>query len=119
MTPAALANWINAANDALDQLDDTPTRWALDFIDDGNSFIDRVVDFAVETWGLDGDGYKAFFGSVLDNEDLPRPFKPVDWSLAPPEGTYAFTAWLMAQGGDEDERNFWDSWKDEMKDASC
>jgi hypothetical protein len=35
----------------------------------------------------------------------------------PPVGTYAFTARLMAETlSDPDDPDFWDRWKDEMKD---
>jgi len=35
----------------------------------------------------------------------------------PPMGTYAFTAFLMAgPNPTEEEGDFWDNWKDEMKD---
>ena len=35
----------------------------------------------------------------------------------PPVGTYAFTARLMAQAMPvDDDPDFWDRWKDEMKD---
>lgn len=39
----------------------------------------------------------------------------------PAPGTYAFTAWLMAGVGhgpvSEEDGEFWDNWKDEMKEG--
>jgi hypothetical protein len=46
--------------------------------------------------------------NYLPDPDLDGPYK------GPPVGTYAYTAWLMAQSGmDPDEA---DAWKDEMKE---
>lgn len=40
-----------------------------------------------------------------------------DDNLMPPVGTYAFTARLMADlMPDDEDPDFWDRWKDEMKD---
>jgi hypothetical protein len=41
-----------------------------------------------------------------------------DDNLMPPVGTYAYTAMLMAQIMPvDDDPDFWDNWKDEMKEA--
>ena len=39
-----------------------------------------------------------------------------DICTCPQAGTYAFTAWLMADPSDPDDCEFWDHWKDEMKE---
>jgi len=51
---------------------------------------------------------RAFCWGSPDDEHKEVPYK------GPPVGTYAYTAWLMAQSGmDPDEA---DAWKDEMKE---
>lgn len=43
-----------------------------------------------------------------------------DRCTCPQPGTYAFTAWLMAgPNPSTSEGDFWDNWKDEMKERDC
>lgn len=123
MTPARVAAWTNAADavaDAIetDQYDNPLTAEDAVLVERAERFIDHAVDQAVLLWGLDTPDYRAFYDAIETKSEVPSPQAPIDFSNAPPVGTYAFTAWLMAQGGDEDEGDFWDRWKDEMKEAS-
>lgn len=120
--PATLARWINAANAALPMfnldVDGYPADEAADAAETHyDNFVDRVSGYAIDSWGLDTEDYKTFYAACDSGTDLARPQKPIDWTKAPPAGTYALTAWLMAQGGDEDEGDFWDDWKDTMKET--
>jgi hypothetical protein len=123
-TPTGLARWINGASAALATFnldaDGYPADAAADAAaDDLDEFVDHVAGHAIETFGLDTEDYETFYAACEKKGGLARPQKPIDWTKAPPAGTYALTAWLMAQGGDEDDGDFWDDWKDEMKERGA
>jgi len=67
----------------------------------------------LDRWGIKFDGSKEVKYYPVSSITAKVPDRP-------PVGTHAFTAQLMAEimPADDDDPDFWDRWKDEMKDAS-